>query len=134
MLGPLLEVEMSKSARRCGAKHISKSNCTKHTMSGPILEVEMSKQCTPLWPEAHFEVKSVKKLRGAEHFWTFRCRFACESQGVVHLVKSEFNMRVMEQFQLQPPLNYTTLHSTPLHSTPLHSTPLHIHNYSYSYN
>ena len=76
MLGPLLEVEMSKvhavvarstfgsqnvqntpcsdhfwkfrcrkSARRCGAKHISKSKCTKHTMLGPLLEVQMSKKC-----------------------------------------------------------------------------------------
>ena len=31
-----------KSARRCGAKHISKSKCTKHTMFGPLLEVQMS--------------------------------------------------------------------------------------------
>ena len=52
-----------KSARRCGAKHISKSKCTKHTMLGPLLEVAMSKKCTLLWREAHFEVKSVKKLR-----------------------------------------------------------------------
>ena len=88
ILGPLLEVEMSKkctplwreahfevkmckaqfsvhfwklrcrkSARRCGAKHISKSKCTKHTRSGPLLEVATSKKCTPLWREAHFEVK-----------------------------------------------------------------------------
>ena len=49
-----------KSARRCGAKHISKAKCTKHTMVGPLLEVAMSKKCTPLWREAHFEVKSVK--------------------------------------------------------------------------
>ena len=46
-----------KSARRCGAKHISKSKCTKHTSFGPLLEVEMSKKCTPLWREAHFKVK-----------------------------------------------------------------------------
>ena len=37
-----------KSARRCGAKHISKSKCTKHTDVGPLLEVEMSKKCTLL--------------------------------------------------------------------------------------
>ena len=49
-----------KSARRCGAKHISKSKCTKHLSVGPLLEVEMSKKCTPLWREAHFQVKSVK--------------------------------------------------------------------------
>ena len=33
---------------------------TKHTSVGPLLEVEMSKKCTPLWREAHFEVKSAK--------------------------------------------------------------------------
>ena len=49
-----------KSARRCGAKHISKSKCTKHTMLGPLLEVEMLKKCTPLWREAHFQVKMYK--------------------------------------------------------------------------
>ena len=49
-----------KSARRCGAKHISKSKCTKHTSVGPLLEVAMSKKCTPLWREAHFEVKMYK--------------------------------------------------------------------------
>ena len=51
-----------KSARRCGAKHISKSKCTKHTIVGPLLEVEMSKKCTPLWREAHFQVKMYKTL------------------------------------------------------------------------
>ena len=49
-----------KSARRCGAKHILKSKCAKHTILGPLLEVAMSKKCTPLWREAHFEVKMYK--------------------------------------------------------------------------
>ena len=52
--------ERWKSARRCGAKRISKSKCTKHTRVGPLLEVEISKKCTPLWREAHFEVKMYK--------------------------------------------------------------------------
>ena len=52
-----------KSARRCGAKHISKSKVLKTDGFGPLLEVQMSKKCTPLWREAHFEVKRVKKLR-----------------------------------------------------------------------
>ena len=46
-----------KIARRCGAKHVSKSKYTKHQGFGPLLEVQMSKKCTPLWREAHFEVK-----------------------------------------------------------------------------
>ena len=49
-----------KSARCCGAKHISKSKCIKHSIAGPLLEVEMSKKCTPLWREAHFQVKMYK--------------------------------------------------------------------------
>ena len=57
-----------KSARRCGAKHISKSKCTKHRNLGPLLEVEMLKKCTPLWREAHFEVKSVKNWRSRTTF------------------------------------------------------------------
>ena len=31
-----------KSARRCGAKHISKSKCTKGHMFAPLLEAQMS--------------------------------------------------------------------------------------------
>ena len=31
-----------KSARRCGAKHISKSKCANHQGLGPLLEVQMS--------------------------------------------------------------------------------------------
>ena len=54
------QLRCRKSARRCGAKHISKSKCTKHTRFGPLLEVEMSKKCTPLWREAHFEVQIYK--------------------------------------------------------------------------
>ena len=46
-----------KSVRRCGAKHIWKSKCTKHTMPEPLLEVDMSKKWTPLWREAHFQIK-----------------------------------------------------------------------------
>ena len=52
--------ERWKIARRCGAKHISKSKCTKHTRFGPLLAVEMLKKCTPLWREAHFQVKMYK--------------------------------------------------------------------------
>ena len=54
------QLRCRKSAPRCGAKHISKPKCTKHTMLGPLLEVEMSQKCTPLWREAHFEVNMLK--------------------------------------------------------------------------
>ena len=54
------QLRCRKSARRCGAKHICKWNCTKHLGLGPLLAVEMSKKCTPLWREAHFQVKIYK--------------------------------------------------------------------------
>ena len=57
-----------KSPRSCGAKHVSKSKCTKHAMLGPLLEVEMSKKCAPLWHKAHFQVKSVKNQRSQTTF------------------------------------------------------------------
>ena len=47
-----------KSARRCGAKRVSKSKRTKHTMFRPLFEVEISKKCVPLWHEAHVQVKT----------------------------------------------------------------------------
>ena len=55
-------------------------------MLGPLLEVEMSKKCTPLWREAHFEVKMLKAPHARTTFWTFRCRFAWQVQGIAHLV------------------------------------------------
>jgi len=60
--GHFWKLRCRKSARRCGAKQISKSKCTKHLSFGALLEVEMSKKCTPLWREAHFEVKILKTL------------------------------------------------------------------------
>ena len=42
MLGALLEVRCRKSARRCGAKHISMSKWQKGHMFGPRLDVQMS--------------------------------------------------------------------------------------------
>ena len=93
-----------KSARRCGAKHISKSKCTKHYMFAPLLEVQMSKKCTPLWREAHFEVKMYKALR----------------------VRTTFGGS-----DVASPLRFTTLHYVTLHHTPLYYTTLHyttLHN------
>ena len=42
-LGDFWKLRCRKSARRCGAKHISKSKCTKDFSLGALLEVEVSK-------------------------------------------------------------------------------------------
>ena len=87
-----------ESPRSCGAKAISKSKCTKHTRAGPLLEVEMSKKCTPLWREAHCEVKCTKHHMLAP-LLEVQMSFRVAGARVVHLVKSEQNVRVLLHFQ-----------------------------------
>ena len=40
-----LKFRSGKMARRCGAKHLCKSKCTKHHRLGPLFELQMSGQC-----------------------------------------------------------------------------------------
>ena len=75
--------------------HISKSKCTKHTILGPLLEVQMSKKCTPLWREAHFQVK-MYKARGVGPLFDdamgIRCRkndTSARCCGAKHIWKSK---------------------------------------------
>ena len=72
------------------AKHIWKAKCTKHTILGALLEVAMSNKCTPLWREAHFQVKMYKTHHGSDHFWRFRCRKSVEK---VHAVVARSTFR-----------------------------------------
>ena len=125
-----------KSARRCGAKHISKSKCTKHTMVGPLLAVAMSKKCMPLWREAHFEVKmyktqgvrttfggpDVEKVHTVVARSTFRSQNVKNTRGSDHFWT--FRCRFIS-------LHYITLHSTTLDSTTLHYITQH-YNYNYT--
>ena len=114
-----------KSARRCGAKHISKSKCAKHTRCGPLLAVEMSKKCTPLWREAHFEVKMLKTPG-------VRTTFGGSDVEKVHAVVKMFKtkgfgplLEVRFASLHYTTGHYTTLHSSTLHYTTLHSSTLH---------
>ena len=165
------ELRCRKSARRCGAKHISKSKRTKQTNVGPLFRVQMSKKCTPLWREAYFQA--------LDHFWELRCRKSARRCGAKHISKSKctkqtnvrplFRVQMSKKctplwrskvsrtdrfgplFDVQPSFFvagardcakraktwrfcsgfnynsiYNTLHSTALHNiTSLHSTPLH---------
>ena len=119
-----------KSARRCGAKHISKWKCTKHYMFAPLLEVQMSKKCTPLWREAHFEVKMYKALHvratfggsDVEKVHAVVARSTFRSQNVKNTRGSDHFWRFRCRFAS---LHYTTLHSTTLHYIKLQYTTPH---------
>ena len=88
-----------KSARRCGAKHISKSKCTKHTRFGPLLYVAMSKKCTPLWREAHFQVKMYKTHHSRTTFGSWALKKCTPLWREAHFqVKSVKNVRSRTTF------------------------------------
>ena len=87
-----LKLRCRTSARRCGAKHTSKPKCLKHTSFEGLFEVEMSNECTPLWCEAHFQVKVCKTHQntpGSEHFLKLRCRTSARRCGAKHASKSK---------------------------------------------
>ena len=113
-----------KSARRCGAKHISKPKCTKHYMFAPLLEVQMSKKCTPLWREAHFQVKMLKTPG-------FRTTFGGSDVASLHYTTWHYtplHCIALHYITLHYNYNYTTTpHYTPLHSTTLNHITLQLH-------
>ena len=169
----LWKLRCRTSARRGGAKHISKSKRTKHklrttfgscdvekvyavvarstfpsqnvqnTSSGPRLEVAMSKKCTPLWREAHFQVKmyktphvratfggsDVEKVHAVVARSTFPSQNVKSTRGSDHFWRfrcASFRLAELQYIAL----DYTTLHDTTLHNTTttttqLHSTTLH---------
>ena len=138
-----------KSARRCGAKHISKSKCTKHHMFAPLLEVRMLKKCTPLWREAHFEVKmyktphvratfggsDVEKVHAVVARSTFPSQNVKNTRGSDHFwrFRCRFaSLHFRTTFVRFTTLHYTTLHYTTLHYTTQHYTTLQLqlHNYT----
>ena len=126
-----------KSARRCGAKHISKSKCTKHLSLGPLLEVEMSKKCTPLWREAHFEVKMYKTPQRRTTFGgsdVASLRFGSLHYTIhsttlqyitLHYAPQHYSYNYRTTQLHSTTFHYTKLHYTTVHYTTLHYTTLH---------
>ena len=108
------QLRCRKSARRCGAKHISKSKCLKTpgvrtTFGGSDVE-----KVHAVVARRTFRSKNVQNTRGSDHFWRFRCRFAS-----LHYITGHYTTLHSST------LHYTTLHSSTLHYTKLHYTTLH---------
>ena len=118
---------------------------------GPLLEVEMSKKCTPLWREAHFEVKmykaphvratfggsDVEKVHAVVARSTFRSEnvqnatcsrhfwgFRCRFAASLHYTTLRYITPRSTKVHYTT-LHYTTLHNTPTTTTQLDYTPLH---------
>ena len=133
-----------KSARRCGAKHVSKSKCAKHhvrsTVGNRDVEIVHAVLARSKFPSLNvqntscsehlgsvekvhavvarstFPSQNVKKATCSDHFWTFRCRFAWPAQSILHRVKREQNpeQNVGVLWQLRL--------QPPIHYTTFHST------------
>ena len=97
---------------------------------GPLLAVEMLKKCTPLWREAHLQVKTYKapNVRATfggsdvEKVHAVVARSTFRSQNVKNTRVSDHFWRFRCRFAS---LHYIALHYTPLHCTALHYTTLH---------
>ena len=77
----LWKLRCRKSARRRST--FGSQNVQDTTSLEALLQVEMSKKCTPLWREAHLQVKSVKHWASRTTFgrsdvvWCGRCKGLC---------------------------------------------------------
>ena len=102
-------------------------------------------KCTPLWREAHYEVKMYKTHHARTTFWscdvekvhavvarsTFRSQHVKNTRGSDHFLRFRCRFASLHYTTLHyTTLHYTALHNTTttttqLHSTTLHYTPLH---------
>ena len=82
------KLRCQKNARRCGAKHVSKSKCTKHHTFGRLLEVQMSKKVHAVVARSKFGRKKAKNTARSAHFWKLRCgkNVRCDAK---HISKSK---------------------------------------------
>jgi len=119
-----------KSASCCGAKHISKSKCTKHQGFGPLLEVQMSLRFASL----HYITLHYTPL----HYTTLQYTTLHNTTTTA----TQLHSTKLHHTKLQyTTLHYTTLQSTTLHYITLHYLPLHFYktlhytplHYNYNY-
>ena len=75
-------------ARRCGAKRICKSKCTKHLIVGAIFEVPMSKWHAAV-ARSTFSSQNAQNTTISDQFWKFRCSKMARGCGAKHIFKSK---------------------------------------------
>ena len=78
-----------KSARRCGAKHISKSKCTKHTHARTTFGSCDVEKVHAVVARSTFRSQNVQNTSASDHFWKLRCRKSARRCGAKHISKSK---------------------------------------------
>ena len=115
-----------KSARRCGAKHISKSTCLKTPRVRTTFGGSDVEKVHAIVARSTFRSQNVKSTRGS-------LRFASLHYTTLHY--TTLHCTTLHYITLRyTTFHYTSLHYTTLHSTTLHSTrlqlQLELHNYT----
>ena len=117
------QLRCQKSARRCGAKHISKSKCWKHQGFGPLLEVQMSfrlaggRDCAPCQKYAVWGLCSIFNYN--HHYTTLH-------SNTLHYITLHYTTFHYTSTTLHfITLDYTTFHYTTLLYSTFHYTTLH---------
>ena len=105
------------------------------------------KSCTPLWREAHLQVKKLTETSRSEHFWKLSCRKSARRCGAKHVSMSHVQKTRLIPWHYTTPhyitvttttatttatLLYTTLHYTTLLHITLHSLHHHKRNCNYT--
>ena len=96
-----------KSARRCGAKHISKSKVLKTDGLGPLLEVQMSKKCR----------KSARRNYNYNNYnYNYYTTTTTTQQLQLQLLQQQQQLQLQQlQLQLQNNYSYNYMTATTLH-------------------
>ena len=95
MLGPLLEVTMWKECTPFWREaHFEVKMYKTHEVWTTFGSYDVEKVHAVV-ARSTFGSKHVKNTTCSDHFWAFRCRFALQVQGIVHLLKSEQDVRVL---------------------------------------
>ena len=139
ILGPLLEVQMSKKCTPLWLEghfevKMYKTPHVRATFGGSDVE-----KVHAVVARSTFRSENVKNTRGSDHFWRFRCRFASLHYTTLHYtplhcITQHYNynytttLHYITQhytYNYTTTLHYTKLHYTTLHYTTLHYTTLH---------
>ena len=117
-----------KSARRCGAKHISKSKCTRHQVRTTFGSWDVEKVHAVV-ARSTFRSQNAQNTPRTDHFCVSRsrrkglCTFSKVSKTWGFCRIFNYNHHFTPHYT---PIHYTTTTATPSpHSTTLHSTTLH---------
>ena len=95
MFRPLLEVEMSKKCTQLWREaqfQVKMRKAHQHRTTVGSWRVE---KVHAVVARSTLRGQNVKHTTCSHHFWTIRFRFTWQAQGIVHLVKSEKNVRVL---------------------------------------